>query len=562
MGQSQSSGGAGGGSRGGGGEVKTSYYVLLGIERNATEEEIKKAYRRKALELHPDRNYGNEEAATKTFAEIQAAHEVLSDPQERAWYDSHESAILRGDDATTDAPTYEDVRVTTADDIARLVSKFNRNVEFSDAPSGFYGFVRETFEQLAKEEDIASSWEDVEVREYPTFGHKDDEYGDVVKQFYAAWSGFSTVKSFSWRDKYRLSDAPDRWIRRRMEQENLKLRKDGKQEFNEAVRSLVQFIKKRDPRFVPNTQSEAERQKALRDAAAAQAARARAANAAKLAEQAVPEWTKARDPEELEESSEEEVEELHFECVACNKVFKSERQWEAHEKSKKHQKAVKELQKRMRKQNAHLNLDESGTDSGAVTPDLEDEEQEVLDDLAAEVEDHEDYADGASEKAEDDIDDAAFATDAEKHEVDVPKDDADQGPREDHEPSTTVPEMEANEVEEASNSENEDYASMSTIQARMRSAALDTPASTVASTAASEDNSGPAKPKMGKAALKRAKKAAAADAQAAAGHKCQVCNEEFPSRTKLFQHVEEEGHAALKDAKPGNAKGKKGKGKG
>ncbi|EME40098.1 hypothetical protein DOTSEDRAFT_158783, partial [Dothistroma septosporum NZE10] len=518
MGQSQSSGDAGGGS-GGGGEVKTSYYVLLGIERNATDEEIKKAYRRKALELHPDRNYGNEEAATKTFAEIQAAHEVLSDPQERAWYDSHETAILRGDDATDDAPTYEDVRVTTADDIARLVSKFNRNVEFSDAPSGFYGFVRETFEQLAKEEDIASSWENAEVREYPTFGHKDDEYGDVVKQFYAAWSGFSTAKSFSWRDKFRLSDAPDRWIRRRMEQENLKLRKDGKQEFNEAVRSLVQFIKKRDPRFVPNTQSEAERQKALRDAAAAQAARARAANAAKLAEEAVPEWTKARDPEELEESSEEEVEELHFECVACNKVFKSERQWEAHEKSKKHQKAVKELQKRMRKQNAHLNLDGSGTDSDVATPEAEDEELGVLDDEVAEVGNHRSHAQNTVD--------------------DQPADPYTQGDIQD--------------LDSASGSDDEDYASISTIQARMQSAVLDTPAST----AASKDDSVPTKSRLGKAAQKRAKKAAAAEQQTAAGHKCQVCNEEFASRTKLFQHVEEEGHAALKDVKSGNVKGKK-----
>ena len=95
----------------------------------------------------------------------------------------------------------------------------------------------------------------------------------------------------------------------------------------------------------------------------------------------------------------------------------------------------------------------------------------------------------------------------------------------------------------------------------MQSAALDTPDSTAASTAASEDDSKPGKPKMVKAAQKRAKKAAAAEVQAAAGHKCQVCNEEFPSRTKLFQHVEDEGHAALKDAKPGNTKGKKGKGK-
>ena len=90
-------------------EEKTSYYELLGVERSATEDELKKAYRRKALLLHPDKNRGDEERATKVFAEVQAAYEVLSDPQERAWYDSHESSILRGDGAAggEDVQTYQ-----------------------------------------------------------------------------------------------------------------------------------------------------------------------------------------------------------------------------------------------------------------------------------------------------------------------------------------------------------------------------------------------------------------------------------------------------------------------
>ena len=63
-------------------EAKTSYYELLGVERTATEDELKKAYRKKALLLHPDKNRDDVERATKTFAEVQAAYEVLSDPQE------------------------------------------------------------------------------------------------------------------------------------------------------------------------------------------------------------------------------------------------------------------------------------------------------------------------------------------------------------------------------------------------------------------------------------------------------------------------------------------------
>jgi DnaJ family protein A protein 5 len=334
-------------------EAKTSYYELLGVERTATEDELKKAYRKKALLLHPDKNRGDEERATKTFAEVQAAYEVLSDPQERAWYDSHETSILRGDSgAGEDTATYQNVRMTTADDLARLVRKFNSNVEFTDAPSGFFGFVRETFEQLAMEEEVAAQWEDVDVRAYPTFGHKDDTHEDVVKQFYSAWAGFATVKTFAWRDKYRLSEAPDRRIRRLMEKENNAERQDGIREFNEAVRVLVAFIRKRDPRYTPNTQSEEDRQKALRDAATAQRARARAANEAKIAEAETPEWDKFREASEEEESEEEEPEQEIIECVACDKEFKSEKQYEAHEKSKKHQKAVYALQKKMKKDNA------------------------------------------------------------------------------------------------------------------------------------------------------------------------------------------------------------------
>ena len=62
------------------------YYKILGIERNATPEEIKKAFRKLALKYHPDRNKGNKEAEEK-FKEINEANEVLSDPQKKARYD-------------------------------------------------------------------------------------------------------------------------------------------------------------------------------------------------------------------------------------------------------------------------------------------------------------------------------------------------------------------------------------------------------------------------------------------------------------------------------------------
>ncbi len=66
---------------------KVDYYDILGISKNASADEIKKAYRKQALEWHPDRHKDDKEAAEKRFKEINEAYQVLSDPQKRAAYD-------------------------------------------------------------------------------------------------------------------------------------------------------------------------------------------------------------------------------------------------------------------------------------------------------------------------------------------------------------------------------------------------------------------------------------------------------------------------------------------
>ena len=74
---------------------KRDYYEVLGVGKNASDDEIKKAYRKLAVKYHPDKNPGDKEAEAK-FKEINEAHDVLSDKQKRARYDQFGHAGVGG----------------------------------------------------------------------------------------------------------------------------------------------------------------------------------------------------------------------------------------------------------------------------------------------------------------------------------------------------------------------------------------------------------------------------------------------------------------------------------
>ena len=523
---------------------------------------IKKAYRKKALELHPDRNYGNVEAATKQFADVQSAYELLSDPQERAWYDTHRDSILRDDD---DGDHFEhNTRVTTAEDILRLFSRFNSQIDFSDSPTGFYGALRDFFDTLATEEQAACGWEGLDPIRYPSFGHKDDTYEDVVRPFYAMWNGFATKKTFSWKDLYRYSQAPDRKVRRLMEKENKRFRDEGIRRFNDAVRSLVAFVRKRDPRFKHNKQSESDRQKVLKDAAVAQAARSRAANQVKVSEEAVPEWMRASALEEGDVSDEEakgrpakgRPSKEESECVVCNKTFKSEKQYEAHERSKKHVRAVQQLRRQMSQEDLDLNLDEPSTMQEALNDavggpgrlskefekDVErfDEPSEhdgTLEEPPRALEGSSECASRLSGEGHDQSDDSEleFASD------------------EDYAPRIKVEQRLFNQHEDAKDEIPAKGNQINNLSERLAEESLN------------DESESLKKPKMGKAKEKRAKKAAqnsSASALSLAGlqaeFKCAACQAGFSSKTRLFSHIKDLGHAQHISKPVKGCKGKRG----
>lgn len=252
----------------GGSTGPLDHYQVLGIDQSASSIEIKKAFRSLALREHPDKNPNDIEGATVRFSRIQAAYEVLSDEQERAWYDDHQEEILNPNNSTNNSTSqadydyFEQVRKgkrKPRDEKPKEGKRPDRGLQsqhlmkffnnsswngFDDTPNGFYTTYRTLFCLISADE---TSWSSPHL--YPSFGTSSNPSLADLRSFYQTWLNFQTEKDFAWKDMHRVEEGMPRYVRREIEKENLRARQQAKRDYNETVRNLVLFVRRRDPRY-------------------------------------------------------------------------------------------------------------------------------------------------------------------------------------------------------------------------------------------------------------------------------------------------------------------------
>lgn len=234
--------------------------------------------------------------------------------------------------------------------IPNLFSFFSTTVfsGYSDSGKGFYKVYADVFNKIYSNELSFARKLGLgidSVREAPALGNLKSDYAQVTA-FYNYWLGFCTVMDFCWVDQYDVMAGPNRKVRRLMEEDNKKQRKKAKREYNDTVRGLAEFVKKRDKRVMDmmvKREEERERKKKEEKEKKKKLEKEKLERAMAYEE---PEWARVDEDEDEGNGVDEEEEERkrnELYCVVCGKKFKSEKQWKNHEQSKKHKDKVAEF---------------------------------------------------------------------------------------------------------------------------------------------------------------------------------------------------------------------------
>lgn len=558
------------------------HYEVLDVARDADLAEIKAAYKKLALKWHPDKNLDNPEDAKEQFQLIQQAYEVLSDRQERAWYDNHREQILRGSDSG-----FED---NTLDVYQYFTSTCFKG--YGDDDSGFYAVYRKVFESIAKEDmEFMENKED--FCSIPMFGESTSDYEPVVKQFYDYWSAYSTRKSYTWLDPYNIKEARDRRTIKVIEKENKKVRQKAKKERNEEVRALVAFVRKRDRRVQNQAKLQEAKKLENRQKQEKLKIQKKLERKEELSKSAVEEWAKfdnlkseliemekklaAEFSEELSnsESENEEFEDDSLYCVACNKLFKTPKTFKNHESSKKHKENVLALKDTLLQDEFEEKLSEG---------DLSENEESVCSDFgnskkskkkkkkakARKIADEDDsfsescdeIKNGENSESFEESNDNNLDDKNNENPQELPSESRTSDNNSDVEPSETKKnkksqnlqkiypsnnhELEDSETEvlnfiEAAKKENDNFEFSSEKQKKKntKKKATKTPQPNQENNIAQSNS----KIKAAKSKKSKEKQIVVDVSEIDTNHCCAACNTEFPSKNKLFEHLKKTGHS-------------------
>jgi DnaJ family protein A protein 5 len=314
--------------------TRRCYYDILGVDRKCDEKTLKKKYRKLALKFHPDKApRGEEEQYTVKFQELNEAYEVLSNPNEKAWYDAHREQILTG----------------KSKEEMESQSGFGFDIDQylkDDCYSGkdFYEVFNEVFMKIKIEEEKAKELNDIDRQsplEMTNFGDASSDES-MIKNFYLDWENFSSCKTFAFADMYNPKDYEGRRIKRLIDRENKKVRNEARKQYISKIKQLVGFVKSRDSRWAEMVHKEnlkRKKQEQLNKIEEIRKEKEWQEKKKRLLEEEMKNYG-----EYIEEEEDIALTNLEeFFCRVCNKEFKTEGALRHHNKSKQHLKRKKKI---------------------------------------------------------------------------------------------------------------------------------------------------------------------------------------------------------------------------